>query len=229
MGCDDFQMAIERELHGALPETERAPLRDHLSSCEACRAYQAAARGTEGAMAENASEALREVDWSRVERGIRQGMLASVRAVVMAVLFGTLMFAVIWFASAPAFRADRMLRVGAALAVTLALVALTMGYAAWRMARLERGAEMLEAWRRGIRVRVRALRVMPWVNGLIAALCLWRAVEAARAQGQPETVHRPLVYAVLGTVLLAAALYARLVKLPRARRELEELERDGKA
>ena len=82
MGCEPFQIAVERGLHGALPDREREALARHLAGCEACRAYEAAAREAEEAMAANAEEALRGVDWRRVERGIREGVRSAMRGLV---------------------------------------------------------------------------------------------------------------------------------------------------
>ena len=70
-GCEDFEIAIEKRLHGALGDPERRPLEEHLAHCERCRAYEAAARGAEAGMGAEAKAAIAEVDWGRVERGIR--------------------------------------------------------------------------------------------------------------------------------------------------------------
>lgn len=224
MTCDDFQIAIERELHGALPEPERAPLAAHLSTCEACRAYQAAARGTERAMATNAGEAMREVDWITVERGIREGIWSALRGVVAAVLGGAFMAALIWLTASPAFRAERMLRVGGALGIAMALVALVMGLAAWRLVRLERGAEMLEHYRQGVRAKVRFGRWMHWVLFTIAGVFAWRGLTEGSAR-----VNGAVFYGVLALTMAGVGLYNRLVKLPRALREQAELDPERKA
>ena len=78
-GCEDFQVAIEMRLHGALGDAGRAPLEEHLATCERCRAYEAAARGAEAIMEAQARDAVSRVDWEKVERGIRGGV-ASVGA-----------------------------------------------------------------------------------------------------------------------------------------------------
>jgi predicted anti-sigma-YlaC factor YlaD len=49
-GCDEFEVHIEKRLHGALGETEQERLEAHLVGCEACQAYLGAARGAEAGM-----------------------------------------------------------------------------------------------------------------------------------------------------------------------------------
>jgi hypothetical protein len=223
MTCDDFQIAFERELHGALGEPDRARLMVHLSTCGACRTYQAAARAMEGTMSKSVSQALLQVDWSRVEKGIQRRLLDSLAAVVAAVLGAAFMAGLTWFTATPAFRAEKMLRVGAALAVTVVLIALVMGYAGWALARLNRGEELLAQHRRGLRLRVAFSRAMPWVTAALAGLFAWRA-----ATGDSSRVSDPVFYGVLAALMVGLGLYTRLVKLPRALRERTELDPDRK-
>jgi hypothetical protein len=220
MTCDDFQIAIERRLHGDLGEAEAAPLDRHLSDCEACRAYQAQAREVEAKMAANASEALAGTDWGKVERGIREGILVALRGVVASVVGGVLVAALIWTTRGPAMTDARMLRVGAALGLTLALIAALGAAAAWRLARLERGAGMIAAWRRGVRLRVRLARLLHWPSAGLAVFYGWKALSGDSADGK---VQGPIFYGAVVAILAGAALYNRFVKLPRALREEADL------
>ena len=222
MGCEPFQIAVERGLHGALPDREREALARHLAGCEACRAYEAAAREAEEAMAANAEEALRGVDWGRVERGIREGIWSAMRGLVAAVLGGAGIALLLWWTSSPAFRAERMLRAAAALGVGVSLVAAVLGVAAWRLQRLARGPEMLATYRDGVRARVAIGRWLPRATLPLAGWLAWLG-----ATRETERVNAPVYYGVLAVVVAGAGLYARWVKLPAARRELAELERDG--
>lgn len=220
MTCDDFQIAVERRLHGDLGEAEEALLERHLSSCEACGAYAARAREVEASMAKSASEALANVDWNRAERGIREGMAAATRGVVASVIGGVFMVVLAWATRGPALTDARLLRMAAAMAVTMGVIAVMGGLAARKLSRLERGAEMLAEWRRGVRLRVRFARWLHWPNLALAGWFGWKAVRGDTTDGKVEGA---IFYGVLAALLLAVALYNRLVKLPRALREEAEL------
>src|SRR5512136_843647 len=104
-GCEEFQVAIEMRLHGALGEAGRAPLEEHLARCERCRAYEAAARGTEAVMAEEASEAVARVDWDCwVGLASTVGMLSTLGLVTALVAF------LVWLCSPALLRGDLLLR-----------------------------------------------------------------------------------------------------------------------
>ncbi len=79
--CDDFEVAIEQRLHGALDPESAGRLAQHLSSCEACRAFEAQSRELEQAMRTHAVNAIGDVDWSKVGRNVerwKRQMLAGV-------------------------------------------------------------------------------------------------------------------------------------------------------
>ena len=67
-GCEAFEIAVEKRLHGAPGDSEEATIEEHLAGCERCPAYQALARGSEAGPRVEASAAAAEVDWARVER-----------------------------------------------------------------------------------------------------------------------------------------------------------------
>lgn len=224
MDCEGFQIAIERELHGALPPDGRGELAAHLSSCEACRAYRAAAAGTERAMAERATGVIEGVDWARVERGIREGMRSTTQMVAAAAFGACFVLGMLWWAAAPAYRAEALLRAGTAMAAAVAGIGLLAWLGARRLAALERGRDMLEVLREGARARVWFGRVLPWVCLVLAARLGWKAVSSSG-----ERLDALLFYGVLAGVLLAVGAWERFGRLPAARRELALLERDGLA
>jgi len=214
--CDDFEIAIEMRLHGALGGAAAAGLDAHLVTCARCRAFAAAARGTEAAMRDAASEAAKGVDWGAVEAQVarwrRRGWVSAGPAAVTLLVWG----AMTWKLHARG-DPDVWVPVLAALATVLALAL------AWRKrradaARMARGGdELLALLRRDLAARRRAL--VPLLL-LLAALTIgmaWRAaVEPGRwASGLLWSM------AAAGGVALAAGL---LVKRPRLAREQEVLD-----
>lgn len=79
--CHDFEVAIEQRLHAALDPDPAGRLEQHLSSCHACRAFEAQSRQLEEAMRTQAADAISDVDWSELGRNVerwRKQMLAGV-------------------------------------------------------------------------------------------------------------------------------------------------------
>ncbi|HKE14164.1 MAG TPA: zf-HC2 domain-containing protein [Kofleriaceae bacterium] len=77
--CDDFEVAIEQRLHGGLDGDPAERLAQHLSSCPACRAFEARSEELEQAMRMHAAVAIGDVDWNRLGRNLerwRKQMLA---------------------------------------------------------------------------------------------------------------------------------------------------------
>ena len=150
-GCDQQQIAIERRLHGDLGDAEAASLEAHLQSCAACRAYEAAARGTEAAMSEQVQAVLHEVDWEKVRRSAarhrafwREDVVSTTAAITGAALVGW------WLVPAEKLQGRWPLLLGAALAA----IALTAFVARERSRGLEADAdpfELLAAYRTRIR------------------------------------------------------------------------------
>jgi anti-sigma factor RsiW len=77
-GHDQFEIGIERRLHGDSSPQESAALDAHLAGCEACRVFEATARRTEDAMQQRAAAVLEGYDWNRIEARVRS-MRARVR------------------------------------------------------------------------------------------------------------------------------------------------------
>ncbi len=216
--CDDFEIAIEMRLHGALGEAGRAPLQEHLAVCERCRAYEAHARRSEATMATEASEAAAQVDWERVERGIRGGVHATLRMLTAAVVTAAWMAGMVWLSTPPAFRADRMVRVLPAMVVMLVLVAFVSAYSGRRLVALVDRGEMLDTWRHMVAANLAWARRMQWAVAAIVVFLLYKALT-----GRPATFDAAVYYGGLAVPMAGAWLYLRRVKLPRAEREAREL------
>jgi hypothetical protein len=217
-GCQGFEIAVEKRLHGALAEPERAALDEHLAGCERCPAYQAAARGAEAGMRAEASAAVAELAWERVERGIRRSVRAWPRWLAGAVLAGAWVALVAWLSAPPELRSGRMLRALPAVAIVVVLVALVAGYSARRLAaRVDQG-EMLATYRQVVAANLQWARRMKWALAALLAFFLYRAMA-----GKPAT-YDPLVY-FGGLSLPLAGLwgYLRHVTVPRAEREARDL------
>jgi hypothetical protein len=218
-GCEEFQVDIERRLHGALGDAGRAPLDEHLAGCERCRAYEAAARGAEASMGAGAREAVAQVDWDRVERGIRGGVAASVRMLAAAVLVTAWMAGMVWLSTPAPLRADRLLRTMPAMGVMLVLVAFVSAYSARRLTALADRGEMLQTWRHIVWANLTWARRMQWATAAIVLFLLYKAL-----YGRPGgTFDATVFYGGLAIPMAAAWLYLRRVKLPRAEREARDL------
>ena len=217
-GCEDFEIAIEKRLHGALGEPERAPLEEHLAHCQRCRAYEAAARGAEAGMSQRARAAVAEVDWARVERGIRGGVHASLRMLAGAVLAGAWVALVAWLSAPPELRSGRMLRVLPAMGIVVVLVALVAGYSARRLVAMVDRGEMLDTYRQMVGANLQWARRMQWALAALLAFFLYKAIT-----GQAATYDPQVYYGGLSLPLAGLWVYLRHVKVPRAQREARDL------
>lgn len=216
--CDEFEVAIEKRLHGALGEPEQAALEEHLAGCPGCRAYQAAARGAEAGMSQRAKAAGAEVDWARVERGIRGGLYASVRMLGGAVVTAAYMAWLVWVSTAPGLRETRLLRTLPAMGIMVVLVAFVAAYSARRLVALVDHEEMLETYRSLVFANVQWARRMQWATAAIVAFLLYKALT-----GTAATFDATVYYGGLALPMAAAWTYLRRVKLPRAEREARDL------
>jgi len=217
-GCEDFEIAIEKRLHGALGEPERAPLEEHLVHCQRCRAYEAAARGAEAGMSQRARAAVAEVDWARVERGIRGGVHASLRMLAGAVLAGAWVALVAWLSAPPELRSGRMLRVLPAMGIVVVLVALVAGYSARRLVAMVDRGEMLDTYRQMVGANLQWARRMQWALAALLAFFLYKAIT-----GQAATYDPQVYYGGLSLPLAGQWVFLRHVKVPRAQREARDL------
>ena len=218
-GCEEFEVQIEKRLHGALGAAQQASLEEHLAGCASCRAYQGAARGAEAGMRARAGAAAAEADWARVERGIRGGVYASVRMLGAAVVMAAYMGGMVWLSTPPALRGERLARTLPAMGIMVVLVAFVAAYSARRLVALVDREEMLETYRVLVAANLQWARRMQWAIAAIVALLLYKALT-----GTAGTFDPAVYYGGLALPMAAAWLYLRRVKLPRAEREARDLE-----
>ncbi|MGA8892935.1 MAG: zf-HC2 domain-containing protein [Anaeromyxobacteraceae bacterium] len=217
-GCEEFQVDIEKRLHGALGEAGRAPLEEHLARCERCRAYEARARGAEASMEDRAREAAAEVDWDEVGRGIRGGVHASLRMLATAVGAAAWITGLVWLSTPPGLRAGRLERTMPAIGIVVVLVAFVAAYSGRRLMALVDRGEMLETWRHMVVANLQWARRMQWATAAIVAFLLYKALTGTAATFDPA-----VYYGGLAIPMAGAWLYLRRVKLPRAEREARDL------
>lgn len=220
-GCERFEIAIEQELRGGLDEAARAALEDHLAQCEACRAWQARARGMERAMGTAASGALQQVDWARVEDGMRRSVRRRLIAAGFWGVLGALFVPLyLWNLAQGSPAKD-------SLPVSLVGGGLVAAFAAWALLRARRDArlaseELLAAWRRQVTAGIRTLRV---ARVFLAGVGVWNLVLAF---GFADARLRTAALMAGGLALFVAG-WAHLVKLPSLLREQAELDRAGRS
>jgi hypothetical protein len=217
MACDEFEIAIEMRLRGALEDA--AQLDRHLAGCGACRSYEALAKRTETTMTAVTSHGLDRIDWhaldGRIRRLGRYYRLAIWRSIVGLVVVLPLL---VFFTMPPEIRAFGWV-FGAGLG------ALIVGGTTLKRRRWIREAEaaartnedQLAFWRRDVdrRIRVSRLAALQVACAPLFVLALWPLRDAVR----------PAFLLTVGVAVFAAGqgLWWLLWKAPRLRRERAEL------
>lgn len=214
-GCDPFEIAIEARLHGAPADPG---LDAHLGACEACRAYEAAARGAEAALRASAREVAGKVDWAGAERRVRGGRPAAVRMAAGAALALAWVAAVVWLSTPSGRWADRMVRSLPAMAILAVLSALVAGYADRRLVALAEQGQALETCRHLALASLTWARRMQWATAALVAFFLYKALTGTVVAFDPA-----VYFGGLALPLAGAWLYLRRVTVPRATREVLDL------
>jgi uncharacterized membrane protein len=216
--CEQSEIAVEQRAHGALSEPDRAPLDRHLAGCQACREYAAAVQATEAELVSCARAAIADLDWGRVERGIRAGPTASLRMLAGALLAGSWVAAVTWLSALTGSAPDRMLRSLPAMAIVVVMVALVAGYSGRRLvAQVGRG-EVLATSFQMVAEHLQWANRMRWAIAGLLAFFLYRALT-----GRSATYDPPVYFGGLAVPLAGVWAYLRHVKIPRAEREVLDL------
>jgi len=221
--CSHFELAVDRRLGKALPGAEASALDAHLATCASCAAYEADAQSLQRGLRSRAEGARDAVDWGRIERSIRQRLLARMQKLGVGIGLGILAVALTAWGLAPAGEHESHPFLIAVLvgAIVLARV-LFVVREVQQVARLERGEELLAQHRRMLERQVRSIRRFRWVAGLVV---IGLFLSAARSLTLPHLVaHAGLVCIVAGTWL-----HTLLVTYPRLGRELRELAPEGHA
>jgi uncharacterized membrane protein YhfC len=218
--CADHEIAIEQHLHGALPQGALPPLEAHLAVCAGCRAYRDAAASSDGGIGALGALAGRATDWEAVESRIRRRAAFPVRALSAGLGAAALLVpALTWLSAPPGER--RLVAISLALLSGGGLLAAAVAAArrVRRFARLQGPEELLAYHKRRLRARILWLERWPWAA---LALVLFQLADFASWGGPTGSLR--IALALL--VLLAAAVWAQgvVVRLPRYRRELAELE-----
>jgi hypothetical protein len=215
-GCESFEIAIEMARHGALEEPERTALERHLSGCVSCRAFEESSRRAEGVMSELTGEALRQVDWAEVERGIRRRMADNVLRMAVGAVAAVAVMGVLVLLQPEGQRLASIAAVAPAMAgIFLAVMAL-VGWNAWRTARLPTRGEVLAYQRR---ITARTLAILSRTRWLVLTVAVLEVVRAFEGPDLRTTGIRLYVSATLAAIFA----YATWVRLPRLRRELADL------
>jgi len=207
--CQDFEIAIEMRLHGALERASEEPLRAHLAGCASCRAFETLATNTEATMTTAAAHELATMDWDRFfSRLVKRGW--SPALLVTPLMFALLFFIVGDVASSPWARA------GIAAGGTL-LYAFPLAYgAAWLATkfrvRQSRSGDLVATYRAQLEREARQARGTTWALSIVFSSVLIY-----------DLLHSILTSVFLTLVMIATAAYDNRVRLPRVRRELEAL------
>jgi hypothetical protein len=217
-GCEAFEIAVEKRLHGAPGDSEGAILEEHLAGCESCRGYQALVRSSEASMRVEASAAAAEVDWARVERELQGRVRAWPSWLAGAVLAGAWMALFAWLSAPPAMSQGRTLRTLPAIAILVVLAGIVAGYRSRRLVALVDQGEMLVTYRGVLAANLQWARRMKWALAALLAFFLYRALAGESASFDP------LVYfGGLSLPLAGLWVYLRHVTVPRAEREARDL------
>lgn len=216
-GCDQFEIEIERRLHGALGEAEGARLATHLSTCARCRAFEATARATEAGMRGAADEAVRGIDWGLVDRAIAAWRLRSIAGVGAWLVLAAVTAGQAWrHRGEPGMAATALLVPGLLLlgfGGFLAFDAVRRG----RAARLAPGAALLEALRDELAWRRRVVRRVLAIFPLLTLFFAWQALTVDAPGRRP-------VLAAAAAVCVVTWLAVWFVKRPRLAREQAALD-----
>jgi anti-sigma factor RsiW len=219
--CERFELAIEMNLHGALPPGEREALEAHLRTCASCREFARKAEQTTRALRQASDVTPPEVGavLARVEAELRTHRLRLLRVVIiLTVLVPLLGLAVgrLW--------------VSAVAVGGVALVVLpTLAVRRWRLAREAARVgsspeELVALYRRTLQVNLRRAERQRRFFPVLGVLNLLLATNPAMPW--PKSLHRePMMWVGICVALVCAARTVYVVRrvLPRLRRELEAL------
>lgn len=224
MSCNDFEVAIEQHLHGALAREAAAALDEHVAGCPGCASYRAAASASQQALVEVSRSVTSEVDWQATTARFQGTLRARRRRMVLGLVVLLVIAPFMMWTSVPQ-DGDRLTSlVGSLLTggAVLAAAAVHTARASRRLARLlesGRGEDVLELQRAYLRGRVRTLRwtrvlALPPLVGLLAFATVPSLAQGPRAW---------LGFGVAAAIVSAGWLRLHLDNLPRLRHELEEL------
>jgi hypothetical protein len=216
-GCDQFEIETEKRRHGALGVAESRALEAHLSTCERCRAYEAAARRTEAVMRSEAVAVVGEVDWGQVDRAIQAWRRRSTVVLGTWAVLGVLLAAQAWRHAGEPGPAEHASLVAGLFLAALGLRFIVDVVRRKRVAAMARGPLLIDLLRTDLRERRRAIRasllLFPWLT----AFFTWQAL------ADSDAGRRPLLGAA-AAISVVAGLAIWFVKRPRLAREQAALD-----
>jgi hypothetical protein len=214
--CHDFEVAIEQRLHGALDPDPAERLAQHLSSCEACRAFEAQARELEQAMRTDAANDISDVDWSRLGRNLehwKRQMLAGAWKGLAAVIVAAPLLGLVFGRG----------HIATGLFAGLGVVVWGRIVARRSIARAREVEHAPGSLLVLLRTQIDKLIKIEKQNALVLPFCTLLPIYGLLVAGE-LTPWRIAGTAMLVLIFVALALRSRFVVLPRLLRERAELE-----
>jgi hypothetical protein len=215
--CDDFQVAIEKRLHGVPTDpVEPSALEEHLRGCASCRDFARLAERTETTMTNDNLTQLGAVDLEALGARIHAALWKNYRHALWRAGAAVLLMLPIYAA---------LTRSVAEVLVFLGVVALAVGVRAplrvWLVMRHkdDRG-ELLYHYRRELDRRLRVATFSIFVPVLFGALVGYGVIRNASFDAR-----RVSLLMALFAVSLGLAAYSFFVRRPTLQREIAQLKR----
>jgi hypothetical protein len=216
-GCDEFEVAIEMRLHGALDADASASLTAHLAECPSCRAFEELARGTEKTMTQEAVAHAQAVDWEALGARTRAFIRSQARQRILA---GTIVMVGMMPMTVLLGHDPVRSIVSTSAAGALAMLVL------WALAHRKLRAllrhdgdagELLFFYRREVEDRLDATK------RIFLVLPVWLILLANHVVHPFASLQAWLGFLGMGLVTTAACAYTWFVRRPRIQRELDAL------
>jgi hypothetical protein len=89
-GCDEFQVLLEMQSHGALEASDTARLEQHVSGCSRCQRFKSLSQAMDEHMATAAERMDARLDWDQVGRYFKDGQRRRLHTFIAAILVALL-------------------------------------------------------------------------------------------------------------------------------------------
>lgn len=219
--CEEFEIAVERKLHGASTPEEDAALARHLATCERCGAYAEQAARTRSGLSTLTLEARGDVRWGTLETRLRRhGWLRVRRTMLLAGSVGFVTIALAtWGLSAPGRRLEHTLVQVGVVVVIVAVRIAGLVRRARHADRIVERTDFFALYRKELASDIRRITRARWI-----ALVLVVAMIAFGALAPHLTPHGRAVFYAFGAIVAGVWTQRLLVGLPHLRRELAALD-----
>ncbi len=217
--CEEFEVDVEKRLHGALDPASSQSLIVHLASCASCRSFEALAGQTEKTMTSEAVLSSEGIDWAAMRDRLTASLKADYRETLKrGALISLLMSPLVIAASSQSLGAAAL-----SFAAMWLLMGLALGVRNWlRIHRIQRHqddrGEFLYLYRQDLERRLRRTQRLLAVP--LLCLALWfRHFQHGEAFGSLQGL------SLLGITLisLGAALYGHFAKRPQLQQQIDNL------